>query len=113
MLGGAFAAASMVGGLHLSHRIRRGLAPATHRLGPSLARTVVASAAMAAVTWSVAAVVMGTLDGTSGWLAASGAGTAAGLMVYLGIHRWFGSVELTWLLDGTRGHGPVPESSPT
>jgi putative peptidoglycan lipid II flippase len=112
MLAGAFAAASMVGGIHLSYRVRRGLAPATHRLWPSLARTIAASAAMAAVTWSVAAVVMQTLDGTAGWLVASGAGTAAGVVVYLGAHRLFGSVELTWLRDGARGDVPVAESSP-
>ena len=112
LLGGAFAGATLVGGIHLSHRIRRGLAPATHRLWPSLARTVAASIAMAAVVWSVSAVVMGSLDGTSGWLAASASGTVAGIVTYLGAHRWFGSVELTWLLDGTRGRSALSESSP-
>jgi putative peptidoglycan lipid II flippase len=112
VLAGAFAAASVVGGVHLSYRVRRGLAPATHRLWPSLARTVTASTAMAAVTWSVAAVVMRTLDGTPGWLVASGAGTVAGIAVYLAVHRWFGSAELTWLRDGARGGRSVAESSP-
>lgn len=111
-LGGAFAVASVVGGLHLSFRVRRGLAPATNRLWPSVVRTVSASIAMAAVAWSVAAVAMATLEGTSGWLTASVAGTLAGAAVYLGVHRSLGSVELTWLLDGARGGPAVPESSP-
>jgi hypothetical protein len=55
---------------------------------------------------------MATLEGTSGWLIASAAGTLAGAAVYLGIHRSLGSMELTWLLDGARGGRPVPESSP-
>lgn len=111
-LGGAFAAATVVGGVHLAHRVRRGLAPATHRLWPSLARTITASAAMAAVAWSVAGIATRTLDGTSEWIVASGAGTVAGLVIYLGVHRWLGSVELTWLLDGARGSWPDAESSP-
>ena len=110
-LGGAFAAASMVGGVHLSLRVRRGLAPATSRLWPSVVRTIVASIAMAAVAGSVAAIAMATLDGTSGWLTASAAGTLAGGVVYLGVHRSLGSAELTWLRDGARGRA-VPESSP-
>lgn len=111
-LAGAFAAASIVGGLHLSLRVRRGLAPATSRLWPSVVRTIGASIAMAAVAWTVAAVAMAMLEGTSGWLAASAAGTLAGVVVYLGVHRALGSVELTWLLDGARGGRTVPESSP-
>lgn len=112
VLGGAFAAASMVGGIHLSYRVRRGLAPATYRLRPSLVRTVIASAAMAAVAWSAAGATMGALGGASGWVAGTAAGTAAGILVYLGAHRWLGSAELSWLLDGARHRGPVPESSP-
>ena len=111
-LGGAFAVASVVGGLHLSFRVRRGLAPATNRLWPSVVRTAYASIAMAAVAGSVAAVAMAMLEGTSGWLTASAAGTLAGVAVYLGVHRSLGSVELTWLLDGARGRPAVPESSP-
>ena len=111
LLGGAFAAASVVGGVHLSYRVSRGLAPATHRLWPSVMRTVSAGLAMAAVAWSVAAATTATLEGTSGWLAATAAGTLAGAAVYLGVHRALGSVELTWLLDGARGR-TVPESSP-
>ncbi len=110
MLAGAFAVASVVGGVHLSHRVRRGLAPSTQSLWPSLVRTVAASVAMAAVVWSVATLVMGSLGGTSGWLVASAAGTIAGIGVYIGAHRWFGSVELTWLLDGSRGATTLPES---
>ena len=68
LLGGVFAVASLVGGVHVSHRVRRGLVPTTHRLWPSVARTVVASAAMAAIVWSVAAVVMESTGGTFGWL---------------------------------------------
>lgn len=115
VLGGAFAVASIVGGVHLSHQVRRGLGPLTadQRLWPSLARTIAATAAMAAVAWAIAAVVMGSLDGTPGWLAASAAGSIAGAVVYLGVHRWLGSAELTWLLDGARGAEPVLESSPT
>jgi putative peptidoglycan lipid II flippase len=112
MLGGAFAVASMVGGVHLSYRVRRGLAPATNRLWPSVVRTAFASLAMAAVAMSVASVSMATLGGTSGWLTASAAGTLAGAAVYLKVHRSFGSAELTWLLDGARGDRAVPESSP-
>ncbi len=103
VLGGAFAVASMAGGVHLSYRVSRGLAPATHRLWPSVVRTISAGLAMAAVAWSVAAAVTATLEGTSGWLAATAAGTLAGAAVYLGVHRALGSVELTWLLDGARG----------
>lgn len=110
-LSGAFAAASVVGGVHLSLAVRRGLTPATTRLWPSVVRTVAASLAMAAVAWSVAAIAVATLGGTSGWLTASAAGTLAGAAVYLGVHRSLGSVELTWLLDGARGR-TVPESSP-
>lgn len=112
VLGGAFAAASVVGGVHLTWRVHRKLAPATHRLWPSVVRTVSASIAMAAVAWSVAAVAMASLEGTSGWLIASAAGTLAGVAVYLAIHRSFGSVELTWMLDGARGGRTIPESSP-
>jgi putative peptidoglycan lipid II flippase len=112
VLGGAFAAASVVGGVHLSYRVSRALAPATHQLWSSVMRTVAAGLAMAAVAWSVAAVATATLEGTSGWLVASAAGTCAGAAVYLGVHRSLGSVELTWLLDGARGGRTVPESSP-
>ncbi len=107
MLGAAFAVASLVGGVHLSYRVRSGLAPATQRLWPSLVRTIAASAAMATVAWSVATVVMGSVGGTSGWIASAAAGTLAGIVVYLGAHRWFGSVELTWLRDGARGSAPL------
>jgi peptidoglycan biosynthesis protein MviN/MurJ (putative lipid II flippase) len=111
-LSGAFATASVVGGIHLSLRVRRGLAPASTPLRPSVVRTVSASVAMAAVAWSVAALALAWLDGTSGWLVASAAGTLAGAAVYLGVHRSLGSAELTWLLDGARGRRPVAESSP-
>ncbi|MCW2771152.1 MAG: hypothetical protein JWR27_2585 [Aeromicrobium sp.] len=111
-LSGAFAVASMVGGVHLSLRVRHGLAPPTNRLWPSVCRTVSASVAMAAVAWSVAAVATATLEGASAWLIASLVGTSAGVAVYLGIHRSLGSVELTWLLDGARGDRAVPGSSP-
>ena len=110
VLGGAFAAASVVGGVHLSYRVRCGLAPATHRLWPSVVRTVFASLAMAAVAMSVAAVAVAALGGSSGWLTASATGTLAGVAVYLGVHRSIGSVELTWLLDGARGGRTLPES---
>ena len=112
LLAGAFAAASVVGGVHLSYRVSRELSPATHQLWPSVMRTVAASLAMAAVAWCAATVATATLEGTSGWLAASVAGTVAGVAAYLGVHRVLGSVELTWLLDGARGGRTVPESSP-
>lgn len=111
LLGGAFAAASVVGGVHLSYRVSRRLNPETHELWPSVMRTAVAALAMAAVAWCVAAVATTTLTGTSSWLVASAAGTLAGAAVYLGAHRVLGSVELTWLLDGARGGRAVPESS--
>jgi putative peptidoglycan lipid II flippase len=111
VLGGAFAVASVAGGVHLSYRVSRELAPATHRLWPSLVRTISAGLVMAAVAWSVAAAVTAALEGTSGWLAATAAGTLAGAAVYLGVHRALGSVELTWLLDGARGGPTIPESS--
>ena len=107
LLGGVFAVASLVGGVHVSHRVRRRLVPTTHCLWPSVARTVVASAAMAAIVWSVAAVVMESTGGTFGWLTASGAGTVTGIVVYLGVHRWFGSAELTWLIEGARGGSKI------
>ena len=113
LLGGAFAAASVVGGVHLSYRVHRGLAPASNRLRPSVMRTISASIAMAAVAWCVATVAMATLEGATGWLTASAAGTLAGAVVYLGVHRSLGSVELTWLLDGARAGRIVPESSTT
>ncbi len=78
MLGAAFAAASLVGGVHLSYRVRRGLAPATNRLWPSLARTMAASAVMASVAWAVAAVVMGSVGGTPGWIASTRRGHRRG-----------------------------------
>ena len=112
LLAGAFGAASVVGGVHLSYRVSRELAPATHQLWPSVMRTAAASLAMAAVAWLVAAVAMATLEGPSGWLTASAAGTLAGVGAYVGIHRSLGSVELTWLLDGARGGRTIPESSP-
>lgn len=113
VLAGAFAAASVVGGVHLTWCVRRGLAPSPHRLGPTLARTLGATALMAAVAWTVAAVVVGMLDGTPGWIVASAAGTIAGAVTYAGVHRWFGSVELRWLLDGARGDRSAVEASPT
>ena len=111
-LAGAFAAASVVGGVDLSRRVRRELAPATHRLLPSVVRTCCASIAMAAVALSVAAAAMALLDGAVGMFTACAAGTLAGATAYLGVHRSLGSAELTWLLDGAHGAVDVPESSP-
>ncbi|KAA1397725.1 murein biosynthesis integral membrane protein MurJ [Aeromicrobium ginsengisoli] len=110
-LGGALAVASVVGGVDLSLRVRRELAPATDRLLPSVARTCFASLTMAAVALTVAAVAMAMVPGTAGLLTASAAGTLAGAVVYLGVHRSLGSMELTWLRDGARGR-VVPEASP-
>jgi putative peptidoglycan lipid II flippase len=112
LLGGAFAAASVVGGVHLSLRVRRDLPPATMRLWPSARRTFAASIAMAAVAWSVAAAAMATLDGTAGGVIASATGTSAGAIVFLGVHGFLGSVVVWWLLDGARGGRPVAESTP-
>jgi putative peptidoglycan lipid II flippase len=113
VLGGAFATASIVGGVHLSRRVCRGLAPASHRLWPSLRRTAIASAVMGAIAWLVAALVTAVLSGPVGWIAASGAATVAGLVVYVGIHRVLGSAELAWLLDGARGERVARETSRT
>ncbi|KRC64419.1 hypothetical protein ASE12_06340 [Aeromicrobium sp. Root236] len=110
-LGAALAVASVVGGVDLSLRVRRGLAPPTDRLLPSLARTCCAGIVMSSVALSVAAAAMVVLDGTAGLVAASVAATVAGVTVYLGVHRSFGSVELTWLLQGARGQ-VVTESTP-
>jgi putative peptidoglycan lipid II flippase len=112
LLGGAFAVASIVGGLDLSRRVHAGLPAPAQRLWPSVRRTVSASVAMAAVAWAAAALTTATLDGPVAPPAAGVVGTVAGLAVYLAVHRSLGSVELTWLRDGARGAPAVPESSP-
>lgn len=111
LLGGAYAVAATVGGLHLFTRVRARCGPTSHRLAPSLVRITGASLAMAPVAGLAAHVVSGLVDGRAGQIAAVLAGTISGAVVYGLVHLLLRSTELAWLVDGLRSKRGGPPAA--
>lgn len=102
LLGGAYAVAALVGGVHLYTRVRRSCGPTGHRLTPSLVRITVAALVMAPVAGLAARLATWLVDGRAGQVAAVLAGTLCGAVVYGLVHLLLRSTELTWLVEGLR-----------
>ncbi len=102
LLGGAYAVASLVGGLHLFARVRRSSGPSQERLWPSMARVAGAVAVMVPVVLATSRLVAGTVDGRLGWVLAVLAGSLAGAVSYGLVHLAMRSPELAWLVEGVR-----------
>jgi putative peptidoglycan lipid II flippase len=110
-LGGAFAVASWVGGLHLVSRVRRSTGHASEPLWPSVARICGATVVMALVVRVTATSMVAHIDGRLGSLLAVVAGSLVGLITYAALHRLVRSPELVWLVEGARGAGPGRDDS--
>lgn len=102
LLGGAYAVAAIVGGVHLYTRVRISCGPTSHRLAPSLVRIIGAALVMAPVAGLAARAATWMVDGRAGQIAAVLAGTICGAVVYGLVHLLFRSTELVWLMDGVR-----------
>jgi putative peptidoglycan lipid II flippase len=117
LLGGAYAVAALVGGLHLFARVRRSCGPTDHRMWPSLLRIAVAVAVMVPVVQVASSLATANVEGRPGWILAVLAGTLAGGLAYGLVHVLLRSTELSWLLDGVRrprrSAEPVTEDEPT
>lgn len=116
LLGGAYAVAALVGGLHLFARIRRSCGPSAERLWPSMLRIAVAVAVMVPVVHLSASLATSTVDGRAGWILAVLAGSLTGALAYGLTHLLLRSSELSWLLDGLRkkkAGAPVTEGEAT
>jgi putative peptidoglycan lipid II flippase len=103
-LGLSLSVGSLAGAAHLWRALLRGtrvsdLDPSASRLRPSLARTGLASMAMAAPAACVAAVLDRTLHGQVGEAIAFAGAAAVGAAVYLGVQRAAGGEELSALRD--------------
>lgn len=115
VLGAAYAAAALTGGLHLYARVRRSCGPTPQRLWPSLLRVAVAVAVMVPVVYVAAELATSLVDGRPGWVLAVVVGSLAGAVTYGLVHLLLRSAELGWLLDGVRHKSavPLPESEAT
>jgi putative peptidoglycan lipid II flippase len=102
LLGGAYAVASLVGGLHLFVRVRRSCGPSQERLWPSMTRIAAAVAVMVPVVLATSRLVAGTVDGRLGWVLAVLAGSLGGAISYGLVHLAMRSPELAWLAEGVR-----------
>lgn len=116
VLGAAYAAAALTGGLHLYSRVRRSCGPTPQRLWPSLLRIAVAVAVMVPVVYVAAELATSLVDGRPGWILAVLVGSLTGAVTYGLVHLLLRSAELGWLLDGLRhkrGGVPLPEGEAT
>lgn len=102
LLGGAYAVAAIVGGVHLFTRVRRSCGPTSHRFWPSFLRTTGAAAVMVPVVALVSSLATSGIDGRTGQITAVLAGTVTGALVYGAVHVLLRSAELAWLIEGLR-----------
>lgn len=108
VLGAAYAAAALTGGLHLYSRVRRSCGPTPQRLWPSLLRIGLAVAVMVPVVYVAAELATSLVDGRPGWILAVLVGSLSGAVTYGLVHLLLRSAELGWLLDGVRHKSAVP-----
>jgi putative peptidoglycan lipid II flippase len=113
LAGGAYAAASLVGGAHLFVRARRQFGPGRTRLWPSAARIAVGAVVMAGPVYLVAHRLGAGFAGGFGEVAAVLTATLTGLLVYALVQAAFRAPELAWLLAAVRRHRGVkaPEAA--
>ena len=102
VLGGAYALASLVGGLHLFVRVRRSCGESSQRLWPSMLRVAAAVAVMVPVVHVCADLVTSAVAGRTGWVLAVVVGSLAGALSSGAVHLALRSSELSWLLEGLR-----------
>ena len=103
LLGAAYAAGALVGGLHLTRAMSRRSELPVRRLAPLALRLSVGALAMALPVLVVAEVLVANVDGRAGWLLALVLGTLVGAVVFLGVQLVMRSPELTALRHGVRG----------
>jgi putative peptidoglycan lipid II flippase len=113
LAGGAYAAASLVGGAHLFLRSRRQFGPGRTRLWPSAVRIAAGALVMAGPVYLVAHRLGVGFAGGLGELAAVLVATLTGLLLYALVQAALRAPELTWLLAAVRRHRDVkaPEAA--
>lgn len=112
LLGSAYAAGALVGGLHLTYAVGAdiGLRPAS--LAPLLGRLALGAVAMTLPTRWLVTVLPASVDGRAGWLLALVLGTLAGAVSFLTVQLIVRSPELRALRAGLRREplpGPVAQ----
>jgi putative peptidoglycan lipid II flippase len=114
LLGAAYAAGALVGGLHLTRAVcSRGQLPA-RRFVPLARRLSVGALVMALPVLAVARLLVASVDGRAGWVLALVLGSLVGATVFLGVQRAMRSPELAALRRGVRGEPsrhPLPEEA--
>jgi putative peptidoglycan lipid II flippase len=113
-VGGAYAAASLVGGAHLLYQVVHGSAAVFRHLGASLARMLVCALAMSVPVQIVLHGARDVAPGRAGWVLALVGGSVIGVLVYVLAHLLLRSSELRWLRSSLRRTAPAsPQGGPS
>ncbi|MGZ4429757.1 MAG: murein biosynthesis integral membrane protein MurJ [Nocardioidaceae bacterium] len=105
---GSYAAAAWVGALLLFGRTRAGWGSGHTRIWPSLLRTGVGVAVMAAPVWFVTGALTGGTAPRWAWAGALLLATAVGLLLFLATAAVLRAPELSWLTAALRRSAPEP-----
>ena len=111
LVGGAYAIASLAGGIHLLYRT----AGSTVLVGlaGSWVRVLVGAVVMVVPVWIVLSIARDAAPGRIGWVLALVAGSFVGLLTYVVAQLLLRSRELMWLRSGLRRATPAsPEEAP-
>jgi putative peptidoglycan lipid II flippase len=107
VLGLAFSTANTIGVCHLGVRLLRGDTGPLGQLGPTVWRTLTATAVMAVPAWGLSVLIPRLVGGAAGRWLSVGTAVAAGVVLYVGLQAWWRAPELAEVL-GSRGAGPGP-----
>jgi putative peptidoglycan lipid II flippase len=111
LLGLAYGTGALLGGLHLLWRVTRAIGLPIRRLGPLVRRLTIGAVVMAVPVRWVAHDLVSRIDGRAGWVLALGAGTLAGVAVFLVAQLLMRSPELGALRRAVRREaGPLAVS---
>jgi putative peptidoglycan lipid II flippase len=110
LVGLAYAAASLFGGVHLYVRVRRTLCTVDERVWPTLVRVVSGTLVMVGPVLLSTTLLTATVPGRLGWTLALAVGSLTGLVVF-GLSQWLmRAPELGWLFGGFRT-GALPSTA--
>lgn len=112
-VGGAYAVASTVGGIHLLSTTAVRAAGGLRRLAPSWGRLLVGGVVMFVPVRAAMVLARDAAPGSGGWALALVAAAGVGVPAYVVTQLLLRSPELTWLRSGLRrGTAPTPDEAP-